>query len=590
MARQRHIGRVLCVLLAVLLSIPVYAVETPAVNAAGAVNSSQFDDVSTADRFSAAVDYAADLGLFYGGGNRRFYPDLLITRGQTVTVLHRLALYMGITQADADALQWAIDAEILKGTSTASYDETAPVTRAQMAAFLYRFARYAGCSVDCGDAIAAYPDADAVPEYARAPLAWTIERGIFGGVVSGSLCPKLPVSRAQTALMMTALAADMTKDTLAVEITDAAALSAAGSASRDHHAQIQAYVDSVAKKYGAVGLQAAVIENGRVVDAFAYGWATKGADRMTADHKMRVASISKVVIGMDAMRMREDGLIDLDAQLGTYWGANFQNPYYRNQPVTIRGILSHTSSIIPLEIDSANNYAAVKQRQKSAAGYSRVVPGSVDSWQYNNYAFGVLGMTLELAGNKTLDALSRQYFYDALDIDAGFYAGDLGDGARLATLYGHGGGVERSTAAQRRFHAGAAGSRGLSYAGGLVSSANDLAKLTAILASGGEYEGVRMLRADSVGTMEHISERKVSDGFYQALPLRYRESLYGRAALYYHTGSGYGVYNCISYDPTSGDGVVVLSTGASGAKDKNGIYAVCGEIMNCIYGITQRTD
>ena len=85
---------------------------------------------------------------------------------------------------------------------------------------------------------------------------------------------------------------------------------------------------------------------------------------------------------MDAMRMREDGLIDLDAQLGTYWGANFQNPYYRNQPVTIRGILSHTSSIIPLEIDSANNYAAVKQRQKSAAGYSRVVPGSVDSWQY----------------------------------------------------------------------------------------------------------------------------------------------------------------------------------------------------------------
>ena len=37
MARQRHIGRVLCALLAVLLSIPVYAVEAPAVNAAGAV-------------------------------------------------------------------------------------------------------------------------------------------------------------------------------------------------------------------------------------------------------------------------------------------------------------------------------------------------------------------------------------------------------------------------------------------------------------------------------------------------------------------------------------------------------------------------
>ena len=37
MARQRHIGRVLCVLLAVLLSGPVYAIDAPAVNAAGAV-------------------------------------------------------------------------------------------------------------------------------------------------------------------------------------------------------------------------------------------------------------------------------------------------------------------------------------------------------------------------------------------------------------------------------------------------------------------------------------------------------------------------------------------------------------------------
>lgn len=590
MARQRHIGRVLCLVLAVLLSIPVYATDAPAVNAAGAVVSSQFDDVSSAERFSAAVDYAAGLGLFYGGGNRRFYPDSLITRGQTVTVLYRLALYMGITQADTNALQWAINAEILKGTSAASYDETAPVTRAQMATFLYRFAQYAGYRVECGNAIAAYSDADAVPDYARVPLSWVLERGIFSGVVSDSLCPKLPVSRAQTALIMTALVADTTEDPLAVEITNTAVLPMVESKSRDHHAEIQAYVDSIAKKYGAVGLQAAVIENGHVMDSFACGWATKDVDSMTTDHKMRVASISKVLIGMDTMRMREDGLIDLDAQIGTYWSADFHNPYYRDYPVTVRGVLSHTSSIVPLEADFASSYVAVMQRQQRASGYSRAVPGFVNSWQYNNYAFSVLGMTLELAGNKTLDAISRQYFYDALDIDASFYAGDLDNGARLTTLYGHGGGVERSIAMQRQFHAGEAGSKGLTFAGGLIISANDLAKLTAILASGGEYEGVCMLRADSIELMEHISERKVSDGFYQALPLRYRENIYGRASLYYHTGSAYGVYNCISYDPASGDGVVVLSTGASGVKDAYGIYAVCGEISSYIYSITQSTD
>ena len=34
----------------------------------------------------------------------------------------------------------------------------------------------------------------------------------------------------------------------------------------------------------------------------------------------------------------------------------------------------------------------------------------------------------------------------------------------------------------------------------------------------------------------------------------------------------------MSYDPETRDGVVVLTSGASGVKDESGIYAVCGEI------------
>ena len=57
-----------------------------------------------------------------------------------------------------------------------------------------------------------------------------------------------------------------------------------------------------------------------------------------------------------------------------------------------------------------------------------------------------------------------------------------------------------------------------------------------------------------------------------------------RPGVYYHTGSAYGVFNCASYDPATGDGVVVLTVGASGAKDEHGIYKVCAEISNEIYG------
>lgn len=44
----------------------------------------------------------------------------------------------------------------------------------------------------------------------------------------------------------------------------------------------------------------------------------------------------------------------------------------------------------------------------------------------------------------------------------------------------------------------------------------------------------------------------------------------------------------MSYDPETGDGVVVLTVGASASKDGNGIYAVCGNISDYIYGIIKR--
>ena len=55
----------------------------------------------------------------------------------------------------------------------------------------------------------------------------------------------------------------------------------------------QIAIESAAAKYGAEGVQVVVIEDGQVTDAYAVGWATHGSDPMTADHRMRVASISK---------------------------------------------------------------------------------------------------------------------------------------------------------------------------------------------------------------------------------------------------------------------------------------------------------
>jgi hypothetical protein len=116
-------------------------------------------------------------------------------------------------------------------------------------------------------------------------------------------------------------------------------------------------------------------------------------------------------------------------------------------------------------------------------------------------------------------------------------------------------------------------------------SAVDLGKMTALLANDGRYEGLQLLKASTVELMEQRCASPLPDGTWQALGLRSQDSLYGRNTLYYHTGSAYGVFNCMSYDPETRDGVVVLTSGASGVKDERGIYAVCGEISRYIYNV-----
>ena len=105
------------------------------------------------------------------------------------------------------------------------------------------------------------------------------------------------------------------------------------------------------------------------------------------------------------------------------------------------------------------------------------------------------------------------------------------------------------------------------------------------MASDGSFEGRSVLWPSMVQAMETSCGTVTRQGwpFEQCLTLRRQEGLYGRDSLYYHTGSAYGVYNFLSYDPATGDGVVVLTTGASGAKDQRGIYAVCSAIAREVY-------
>ena len=345
----------------------------------------------------------------------------------------------------------------------------------------------------------------------------------------------------------------------------------------------------VMEDFSAVAVSVAAIENGQLSQSGAWGWAIRDEREMTADTKLRVASLSKVAVGMCAMAMAQEGILDLDAPLSAYWGESVQNPYTQAQP-TARTLMSHSSSVKSLEISRGLSHLTSLLSRGSS--WRSVEPGDVGGWYYSNFGVCVLGTTLELASGQVLDDYFQSHFCQPMGLTASFFGGNLEEES-LATLYNPSS-VGRTAAAQAGESIPNQIGDGASwYPGGLTISAVDLAKLVAVLANGGEYEGVSYLEPGTVAEME-TPQFQVDPGetsvFDQCLILRRQENILGRDQIYYHTGSAYGVFSLLTFDPDTGDGVVVLTTGTPRQADEHGLYALCSQLSADLYARMEEED
>jgi len=345
---------------------------------------------------------------------------------------------------------------------------------------------------------------------------------------------------------------------------------------------LQAAIDNISKKHGAVGVQVAVINNGEIAGLYLYGYAIKDTMPMAADTKIRVASLSKVILAMEIMKLSELGQIDIDADIGEYWGFEIRNQNHKGTPITMRQILSHTSSIRLYDYGLASGGELIRSRFKDGSCFGGSAPGAMSAWNYNNYAFAALGVTVEVATGKTVNTLAKQHLFSPLGIDAAFGSGSIADTDNLATLYTYGGGIGRSADRQKSAMGSTyPGEDGEEFPGGLTISAQDLAKLIAVLINKGEYRRTRILSPESVTQMQFPQGR--TGGFEQCLAIRRLTNHFGQDELFYHTGSNYGVFTLLSYNPTNGKGVVVLTSGADGTRDAIGIPIICAEISEHFY-------
>lgn len=338
-------------------------------------------------------------------------------------------------------------------------------------------------------------------------------------------------------------------------------------------------VDS-AEEYNAIGVQVAVIRgsDGKAFD-FAYGWADYGTREMTVDSKMRSASLSKVATAICAVKMEEQGIVNLKKNIKKYWKTDIATS------ISLKALLTHTSTLY--NMNYKNSVEETAEQLKSPSSFDKEkTPGKSSAFEYNNYASSVAATTLELASGIPLEEYASENLFSLLDGDLSYFPGNIKDTDNLITHYDYDHSVELlPETAENMVFTGNIGDHSGNYIGGLTGSASDIVKIFSMLANDGVFGDNRVLSEKSVEALEkkYFTAKEHGGKFRQCLALRYRNKLYGTDGLYYHTGNAYGIVSLASYDPVTGNAVVVMTSGAKQSRDKQGIYKICGEITKAVY-------
>ena len=180
-----------------------HTIEVVFMKASGNPQTGVFVDVPEGSYYEEAVNWAVEKGITTGTDATHFSPNGICTRAQAVTFLWRAAgspaaksAVMPFTDVKAgsyyyDAVLWAVENGITKGTSDTMFTPDATCSRAQIVTFLWRSQK----SPAAGTANP-FTDVKASAYYADAVL-WAVKEDVTKGTTNTTFSPDANCTRAQ---------------------------------------------------------------------------------------------------------------------------------------------------------------------------------------------------------------------------------------------------------------------------------------------------------------------------------------------------------------------------------------------------------
>jgi len=295
----------------------------------------------------------------------------------------------------------------------------------------------------------------------------------------------------------------------------ALALPAAGQTSALQEA-LSSFAAKQVESREIAGVTAEVGDKGGVLATATAGLANIGTgEEMTPDHMFWIASMTKPVTGTAMMMAVEKGLVSISDPVSKYLPEFKDLKGVDGKPatITIENILSHTSGL--QDLDDKENAATTTLAALTALVSEKPLkfdPGS--EWQYCQTGISTAARIIEVVSGKSYPDYLRENLFAPLGMkDTSFYLTEAQE-KRLAVSYATTKDGFEAVPVKIFFGKPATSTdRFPSAAGGLFSTAADCGRFARMILNGGELDGKRYLKPESIAEMTRSHTGDLAAGF-----------------------------------------------------------------------------
>jgi CubicO group peptidase (beta-lactamase class C family) len=325
-------------------------------------------------------------------------------------------------------------------------------------------------------------------------------------------------------------------------------------------------VPEALRRHGVPGASVAVVRSGRV--AYGRGYGVADAARrtaVTASTLFQVASVSKPVAAMGALRLVEQRRLELDRPLMVW---RFPASEHDPRGITLRRLLSHTAGVSVHGYPGHDPAQPLPSTASSLAGGSGAGPVRLEEdpgagYWYSGGGYTLAQLAVERAAGEPFAAWMRRAVLRPLQMRSSSFDQETAEGADAARGHDSAG---RLLPAYRYAEQAAAG---------LYATAPDLARFVAALGPGpdGEPPGRGVVSASTIRAM--TTPAQATRGRY-GLGFRLR-TLADDMTMISHDGANRGWRALVAAFPDRGWGIAVLTNGDNGEAV---IDAVMDQLVN----------